>query len=76
MIDYMLISHNISTSQFDDMTIDDKRSFQIEMEEAIVKVLLNHFKLDCIGNELYPEIYKTLNDIENYYSDEPSDYNL
>jgi len=76
MIDYMLISHNISTSQFDEMTIDDKRAFQIEMENAIVKVLLNHFKLDCIGNELYPEIYKTLNDIENYYSDEPSDYNL
>ena len=73
MLEYLLISHNISMSQLDSMSVVDKAAFQIELESAIADILIKHFNKDCIGNKLYPEIYNILGSIESYYSDEPEE---
>ena len=73
MIEYMLISHNISESQLEHMTFEEQGNFYKDIEKSIVNVLIKHFMIDCTGNNLEPEIYHILSDMDNYYSPAPED---
>ena len=73
MIEYMLISHNISKNQLENMSFEKQESFHKDMEKAIINVLIKHFTVDCIGNNLEPDIYHILSDMDSYYSPEPEE---
>lgn len=41
---------------------------QLELEESIFRVLTKSFDKDAFGKDLYPDIYRLQNDIDNYDS--------
>ena len=70
-LEYILIIHDISKKQFQDMTFEQQKEFQLSLEDAIVPVLIKYFSKNTMGEELYPEIYRLRIDIDNYDPDEP-----
>lgn len=70
-LEYLLISHDISPIQFEEMTFEQKKIFQSALENAIAPVLLKHFPQNAMGHNSFPEIYELLNSIEEYNPDEP-----
>jgi len=70
-LEYVLIIHDISMHQFNEMLFEKQKVFQLDLEEAIARVLMKHFSYNAMGQDIFPEIYKIANDIENYNPDEP-----
>ncbi|MBI9050398.1 MAG: hypothetical protein JEZ00_13335 [Anaerolineaceae bacterium] len=70
-LEYILIIHDISIHQFDALLFEKQKAFQLDLEDAIAKVLIKHFPYNAMGQEIWPAIYKVKNDIENYNPDEP-----
>lgn len=70
-LEYVLIIHDISMNQFNEMIFEKQKTFQLDLEEAIARVLMKHFSYNAMGQDIFPEIYKIANDIENYNPDEP-----
>ncbi len=69
-LEYILIIHDISLRQFDEMIFGKQKAFQLDLEDAIATVLMKHFPHNAQGHDTWPAIYKIKNDIENYYTDE------
>ena len=65
------IIHDISTKQFDDMTFEQQKLLQLDIEDAIVPILMKYFPKNAMGQDIYPEIYKLRESIDNYNPDEP-----
>ena len=42
-LEYILIIHDISKKQFDEMTFEQQKEFQLSLEDAIVPVLMKYF---------------------------------
>ncbi len=70
-LEYILIIHDISMRQFDEMLFENQKAFQLDLEDAVANVLIKHFPNNAMGQDLWPEIYRLMNDIENYDPDEP-----
>lgn len=70
-LENILIIHDISVHQFNEMIFEKQKTFQLDLEEAIARVLMKHFSYNAMGQDIFPEIYKIANDIENYNPDEP-----
>lgn len=68
-LENILVIHNISLNQFNELLLDKQKSIQVELESAICQVLLKYFKKDASGYDTYPEIYHLQNDIEDYDPD-------
>lgn len=70
-LEYILIIHGISMGQFDKMPIEKQKAFQLDLEDAVATILVKHFPYNTQGKDIWPDIYRLKNDIENYNSDEP-----
>lgn len=68
-LENILNIHDISTMQFDNLDLENKRDFQLELEDAIAQVLLRYFKKNSLDLDLYPEVYRLKSEIEDYYYD-------
>jgi hypothetical protein len=69
-LEYILIVHDVSMRQFDEMLLENQKSFQLDLEDAIASVLIKHFPQNALGHDIYPDVYKIKNDIDNYNPDE------
>jgi len=70
-LEYILIIHNISIRQFDEMIFEKQKAFQLELEEAIAAVLIKHFPHNALGQDHWPDIYRLMSEIDTYHPDEP-----
>lgn len=70
-LEYLLILHDISTNQFDSMTFKQQKDLQLDLENAVIPVLMKHFSQNALGQNLFPEIYKLYARIDNYAPDTP-----
>ncbi len=70
-LEYILIIHDVSMRQFDEMQFEKQKSFQLDLENEIASVLIKHFQHNALGQDVYPTVYKLKNEIENYNPDEP-----
>lgn len=68
-LENILIIHNLSLKQFNNLPFETKKKLQLELEDSICRVLIKYFDRDAFGKELYPGIYKLHNDIDNYDPD-------
>lgn len=68
-LENILIIHNLSLKQFNDLPFEIRKKMQLELEGAICSVLTKYFDKDAFGKDLYPEIYRLQNDIDNYDPD-------
>lgn len=68
-LENILIIHNLSLKQFNDLPFEIRKKIQLELEESICRVLTKHFEKDAFGKDLYPDIYMLQNDIDNYDPD-------
>lgn len=68
-LENILIIHNLSLKQFNNLPFEIRKKMQLELEESICRVLTKYFDKDAFGKELYPDIYKLHNDIDNYDPD-------
>lgn len=70
-LEYILIIHDISKKQFQEMTFERQKEFQLSLEDAIVPVLMKYFSKNAMEQDLYPEIYRLRMEIDSYDPDEP-----
>lgn len=68
-LENIFIIHNLSLKQFNNLSFETKKKLQLELEDSICRVLTKYFDKDAFGKELYPDIYKLHNDIDNYEPD-------
>lgn len=68
-LENILIIHNLSLKQFISLPFEIRKKMQLELEESICRVLTKYFDKDAFGKELYPDIYRLHNDIDNYDPD-------
>jgi len=68
-LENILIIHNLSIRQFNDLSFEIRKKMQLELEESICRVLIKYFDKDAFGKELYPDIYGLHSDIDNYDPD-------
>lgn len=69
-LESILIIHDISMRQFDKMLFEKQKAFQLDLEDAVATVLLKHFPHNALGQDIWPDIYRLKNDIENYNPNE------
>jgi len=70
-LEYILIIHDISMRQFDEMLFEKQKSLQLDLEDAITTVLIKHFPCNALGQDHWPDIYRLQHEIETYDPDEP-----
>ncbi len=70
-LEYILIIHGISMRQFDELLFEKQKALQLDLEDAVTKVLIKHFPYNALGQDIWPDIYRLKSDIENYIPDEP-----
>lgn len=70
-LEHILIIHDISMSQFDEMLFEKQKALQLDLEDAVATVLIKHFQYNAQGQDIWPAIYRLKNDIENYNPNEP-----
>lgn len=70
-LEYILIIHDISMRQFDEMMFEEQKALQMDLEDAVAKVLIKYFPSNAFGQDIWPDIYRLKNDIQNYNPDEP-----
>lgn len=72
-LEYILTIHEISMRQFDSLTQEKKKDFQLDLEDAIASVLIKHFPHNVKGEDTWPEVYRVKIEIENYNANEPQE---
>lgn len=70
-LEYLLIIHDISMRQFNDLNFVTRKSLQLELEDVVASVLIKHFQHNALGQDIYPTVYKVRNEIESFDPDEP-----
>lgn len=70
-IEFILIIHDISLVQFQNMPFEQQKAFQLSLEDAIVPVLMKFFSQNAMGQDVWPEIYRLRCNIDSYDPDEP-----
>lgn len=65
-LENILVMHNISLEQFNELPLDKQKNMQVELENVICKVLLKYFEKDASGRDTNPEIYHLQSNIDNY----------
>ena len=68
-LENILIIHNLSLKQFNDLPFEIRKKMQLELEESICRVLIKYFDKDAFGKDLYPDIYRLHNDLDNFDPD-------
>ncbi len=63
---YLLSSHRISPKQYAEKTDEEKIQLALELEEAIVPVLMRFFNEDAYGNETKYELWRIWINILDY----------
>ena len=69
-LEYILIIHDISMRQFDEMLFEKQKAFQLDLEDAIATVLIKHFPYNALGQDHWPDIYRLKYELETYDPDE------
>lgn len=70
-LEYILIIHDISLSQFQSMPFEQQKELQLSIEDAIVPVLMKFFSQNAMGQDVWPEIYRLRCSIDSYDPNEP-----
>ena len=70
-LEFMLIIHDISMQQFNNMLFEQQKSLQLDIEDAIVPILIKYFPKNAMGQNTYPEIYRLRENIDNFNLNEP-----
>lgn len=65
-LECLLVIHDISLKQFNDLPLEVRKKLQIEIEAAICPVLMRFFEKNALGRDTWPEIYRLQNEIEEY----------
>lgn len=50
---------------------EQQKLLQLEIEDAIVPVLMKYFPQNAMGKDTYPEIYRLRETIDNFKLNEP-----
>lgn len=72
-MDGILMLHDISHRQYNELSPEKRRQFQIDIEQAIGSVIKKYFTHDGQGREGIPELYRLEAEIECYDPDEPTE---
>jgi hypothetical protein len=70
-LEFILIIHDISMRQFAEMPFENQKALQLDLEDAIAAVLIKHFSYNARGQDIEPNIYRLMYEIENYDPNEP-----
>ena len=65
-LENVLILHDLSPKQFEELPFQKQKEFQMKMEEALCPILIEYFPVNARGEDTYSEIYRLLYDIEDY----------
>lgn len=69
-LEYLLAIHEISLRQFNEMQPTARKEFQLDLEDAIAKVIMKHFPFNALGQDTWPEVYKIWYEIDSYDPEE------
>lgn len=75
-IESILALHDISMRQYQEMTFDQQKQFALDIEYAIVPVILKHFTNDAMGRQGLPELCRLEAEIDSWDPDEPTEPDL
>lgn len=70
-VEYVLILHNISLNQYEEMNFDSQKAFLLDLEDSVIRVLMRHFMYNAYGKSHSPDIFAHEIDIQNYDPNEP-----
>lgn len=62
----ILVIHGISIHRFDEMQFEKQKSLKLDLEDAIVNVLIKYFPNNELGQDNWTEINSLWYEIENY----------
>lgn len=69
-MEYLLVIHDISMEQFNNMKEETRSDFQIALEDAIAPLLIKYFPQNAFGNDSWPDVYRLQSEIEDYITEE------
>lgn len=69
----ILMLHGISNHQYDELSPEKRKAFQIDIEKAVGTVIEKYFECDGRGQSGIPDLYSLEAQIECYESDQPEE---
>ena len=70
-LEFILILHDISLHQFYIMQFEKQKALQLDLEDAITKVLIKYFSHNAFGKDIRSNIDRIRVGIDNYDPNEP-----
>ena len=74
-MDGILMLHGISNRQYDELSPEKRKAFQIDRERAVGVVIEKYFECDGRGQSGIPDLYSLEAQIECYEPDQPEEPN-
>lgn len=74
-MDGILMLHGISNRQYDELSPEKRKAFQIDIEKAVGTVIEKYFECDGRGQSGIPDLYSLEAQIECYEPDQPEEPN-
>ena len=74
-MDGILMLHGISNRQYDELSPEKRKAFQIDIERAVGVVIEKYFECDGRGQSGIPDLYSLEAQIECYEPDQPEEPN-
>lgn len=74
-MDGILMLHGISNRQYDELSPEKRKAFQIDIERAVEVVIEKYFECDGRGQSGIPDLYSLEAQIECYEPDQPEEPN-
>lgn len=74
-MDGILMLHGISNRQYDELSPEKRKAFQIDIERAVGVVIEKYFECDGRGQSEIPDLYSLEAQIECYEPDQPEEPN-
>lgn len=74
-MDGILMLHGISNRQYDELSPEKRKAFQIDIEKAVGTVIEKYFECDGRGQSGIPDLYSLEAQIECYEPEQPEEPN-
>ena len=74
-MDGILMLHGISNRQYDELSPEKRKAFQIDIERAVGVVIEKYFECDGRGQRGIPDLYSLEEQIECYEPEQPEEPN-
>lgn len=74
-MDGILMLHGISNRQYDELSPEKRKAFQIDIERAVGAVIEKYFECDGRGQRGIPDLYSLEEQIECYEPEQPEEPN-